>query len=98
MPRPNGGGCSLRGVRPQKTKRDACRRAKLRCSTSKGDMVSSDPMTVARTSRRVFAKCKSDHPEHHQDVSDYYHQMRKLVCLNEYLAQNRFAVCRFISV
>src|SRR5258708_22306657 len=26
---------------------------------------------------RVVAKCKSDNPEHHQDGSNYYEQMRK---------------------
>src|SRR5258708_3321120 len=57
-------GCKIREGRvenPQailKPKRDACRRAKLRCSTSKGDLVSSDPMTVARTFFSTSQHCE----------------------------------------
>jgi len=45
----NKAGSALKSPAILKPKRDACRRAKLRCSTSRGDLVSSDPMTVART-------------------------------------------------
>src|SRR5260370_25521383 len=36
----------------------SCRRAKLRCSTSKGDLVLSDPMTVARTFSSTSQRCQ----------------------------------------
>ena len=58
MPRPNGSGCSLRGVRPQKTQEGCMPTGKVKMFNEQRDLVSSDPMTAARTFSSTSQLCE----------------------------------------